>query len=411
MNNKPQGNFATLIVVLCFVASSLQAEQDPAAYPTGVDSQLLLREVWDISADHIYPAALAERFDSATIERLERQLVSDEASALADVLNPFLDDLGVSHTRFFDRRHQTYYMLRSLFATRDIDTPKAYTIGVQLNFHDVGRVRAVMQGSPAAAAGIGRGDSIVAVDGVPFESMLQWQQDQPVRLMVESGGEHREVQVDPVLQGVHRSLAQATAASRRVIPCADRHIGYLQLWSGTDDTFLQVLYDSVAAANDSGLDGFVLDLRDGYGGAWWPYLDPFFPDRDSYFRFTSFDSEGESEVVHAQAQENPDAWGGPLAVIINDGTRSGKESLAFQFKKSGRAKLFGTTTAGAFSAGRGVFVDRDADYIYYLSVAEFRLDGTVIEGVGVSPDVIVHEAADRDAPLQAALEHLGCNSG
>lgn len=99
---------------------------------------------------------------------------------------------------------------------------------------------------------------------------------------------------------------------------------------------------------------------------------------------------------------------GPLAVIINSGTRSGKESLAFQFKKGDRATLFGTTTAGAFTAGRGVFADRTADYILYLSVQELILDGTVIEGTGVTPDVVVPDDARRDGPLAAALDHLGC---
>ena len=398
------------MVFLLLPNGSGQAQEDSAAFPQGADALPLLHEIWEFSAANIYPGTLATRFDPAALKRLEAQLSASEANALTDVLNPFLDSLGVSHTRLFDRRHASYYMLRSLFATRDLDEPAVFTIGVQFDYATPGLVRAVMQGSPAARAGIRRGDVITGVRGSPFETMLQWQQDDPVQLTIKSAGELREVLLEPELQGLHRSLVHATAASNQVIDCQDSRVGYLQLWSGTNDEFLKILNDAVAEASRSGLDGFVLDLRDGYGGAWWPYLDPFFADRSNYFSFTSFNADGKSEVVHAQAQDNPNAWTGPLAVIINDGTRSGKESLAFQFRKSGRAKVFGTTTAGAFSAGRGAFTDRDGGFIYYLSVAELRLDDTVIEGVGVAPDVVVHEQAGRDAPLQAALTHLGCNA-
>lgn len=209
------------------------------------------------------------------------------------------------------------------------------------------------------------------------------------------------------LPGFHRALANATRDSSEVLVCGERSMGYLHLWSGTDTVFLGILKDSVANAHKLGHDGFILDLRDGYGGAWWDYLDPFHPDRSEYFGFTTRNAQGTSDIMRPDPQVNSDAWTGPLVVIINEGTRSGKESLAYQLKKGERATLFGSTTAGAFTSGRGVFADR-ADYMLYLSVQEILLDGTVIEGVGVSPDVVVAEESGVDAPLAAALNHLGC---
>ena len=155
----------------------------------------------------------------------------------------------------------------------------------------------------------------------------------------------------------------------------------------------------------------MLDLRDGYGGAWWEYLDPFFSDRSGYFKSASHSSD----VVWGDSGPDPRAndgyWDGPLVVLINDGTRSGKESLAYQFKRSGRAQLIGSTTAGAFTAGYGGHADRDGSYLLYLSVAEMVLDGNRIEGIGVNPDVVVPDSPGRDAPLATALEHFGCGRG
>lgn len=52
-------------------------------YPQGPNAIPLLREIWDVSAENIYPPHLAERFDSRTLEELEDQLRSDDNAALA----------------------------------------------------------------------------------------------------------------------------------------------------------------------------------------------------------------------------------------------------------------------------------------------------------------------------------------
>ena len=399
-----------LLLAGCLLDSKQDGDLvDANAYPHGVKAQPLLREIWIFGADNIYPRELAQRFDEAALRRLEKQLRRNRTVALADVFNPFLDSLGVSHTRLFDRRHQGYYMLRSLFSTRNLDTPKLFTVGVQLNDRDPGRISAVLDGTPAFAAGLKRGYRIVAVDGRPFTSLLQWQREDQVELRVETPSGLRTFTVDTVKQGFQRALANATRASDKVLDCSNgRRVGYFHLWSGTNDVFLQALKASVKRANEMQLDGYVLDLRDGFGGAWWRYLDPFFADRSEYFSYVTLDAKGVSDQYPAPSQDNPHAWAGPLAVIINGGTRSGKESLAFQFKQSGRATLFGSTTSGAFTAGLGTFAERDVNYLLYLAVAERRLNGEVIEGVGVAPDVPVEQSVGEDAELAAALSHLSC---
>ena len=398
---------SALLGVWSLVEAQDGRETSSVSYPHGIGAIEPLREAWRTGAENIYPSHLAERFEPERLEELETLLRSTDM-ALADALNPFLESLNVSHTRFYDRRHQSYYMLRSMFSTRDLDSPQLYTIGVQLDEHDPSLVRAVLEGSPAAAAGIRRKDRLIAVDGMPFESLLQWQQPNAIELLLKRENEEVEVRLTPILQSFHRSLARATRASARVLSCDEQRIGYLHLWSGTDNVFLEILKDSIAEAREMQLDGFILDLRDGYGGAWWPYLHPFYEDRSEYFAYATRNAQGTSEPMQADQASNDDAWTGPLAVIINSGTRSGKESLAFQFKKGDRATLFGTTTAGAFTSGLGAFADRPVDYILYLSVQELILDGTVIEGVGVTPDIVVEDGANYDGPLAAAMKHLGC---
>jgi carboxyl-terminal processing protease len=401
----------SIIALLCVAIPCDAATAVPIRGPAAV---ALLGEIWMEGRDNIYPRALASRFTPETLHRLTTELQGASSPPLADVLNPFLDSLGVSHTHFYDVRHHEYYMLRSLFSTRDMDEPKLDVLGVQLDVRDGNRIRAVMQGLPADRAGLRRGDRIAAVDGAPFASLLDWQGgDMHHRLTIErpsdaSGSTERlEVTVVPRHMGMHRALLEATKHSVRTIACRNRTLGYLQLWSGTDARFLEALH-SAMHEQFADVDGVILDLRDGYGGAWWPYLDPFFEDRRDYFVAQVIDGDGAKEPHVAEPHTNPDAYTGPMAVLINSGTRSGKESLAHQFVKTRRATVIGTRTAGAFTAGKGVFADRDAKYMLYLSVFELRLDGRTIEGVGVAPHVRVPPIPGVDAPLKRAREVLGC---
>ena len=96
-----------------------------------------------------------------------------------------------------------------------------------------------------------------------------------------------------------------------------------------------------------------------------------------------------------------------MVVLINEGTRSAKELLTFQFKKSKRAKLVGKRTAGAFIAA-GMFTVGKTGALE-LPVMDLRLDGEPLEGRGVAPDIEV-EAKDsyteRDTQLKAAKSAL-----
>src|SRR5262249_36822206 len=81
----------------------------------------------------------------------------------------------------------------------------------------------------------------------------------------------------------------------------------------------------------------------------------------------------------------------PMVVLINGGTRSAKEHFACQFKKTGRATLVGTRTAGAFLGAGGFPVGKDG--LLELAVGGLKLDGKRLEGGGVAPDI---EVAPRD---------------
>ena len=152
----------------------------------------------------------------------------------------------------------------------------------------------------------------------------------------------------------------------------------------------------------------ILDLRGGYGGAWWDHLDPFFSDTSNYIKL-EIDKGGKTETMESPFKKNKNYYSGQMAVLINEGVRSGKEALAYQFKKTKRATLIGEKTPGYFTTGQYFYVDEPLNYILYLCVYQLKLDGNVIEGIGIQPDISIPfdlSGEYEDSQLSKAIEYL-----
>ncbi len=319
---------------------------------------------------------------------------------LAAALNPLLLSLGVSHTAFFTDSDLEYHLFRSMPPANDA----VYHIGIQCSQIDQGWViRSAWSGYPADRAGIRRGDVIEEADFAPFHPIRSFRSGAPAVLTVRRNGEHMMIRLEPVLESINESLVQAMRNSVRRIDDHGNPISYVRLWSCTHPAGEAAFAQIIRELADT--EGIILDLRDGFGGAWFRYLDPLFASRDRYAAVTVIprrgatlihrDQETEATSKDVAAQRSFDR---PVVALINEGTRSGKEGIAFQLKRSGRAILVGTTTSGAFSGGE-IYIGEYRSCILYLAVNRLRLDGEEIEGRGVAPDEVV------DYPLTTSLDH------
>jgi carboxyl-terminal processing protease len=148
-------------------------------------------------------------------------------------------------------------------------------------------------------------------------------------------------------------------------------------------------------------EGVIIDLRDGFGGGpYIEYIDPFL--RCGLGEITAEQTE------RTRRFESKVGYSGPAVVLINGGSRSGKELLAYCFKKTGKAVLLGERTAGYVTGGRKKRICRDS--LLYYGAARINFDGKSLEGVGVEPDIIVpfhvRFAAGRDPQLKRAKEQI-----
>lgn len=396
---KNKNCFVFIIIFMC--SSSIAGDLRPD----------LVDEFWSTAKNKIYPEHLANKyFTKEAYLRLQRKASeTSEIYELTPLINDFLSDIPVSHTHFYDSHTIDFYLFRSMFSTREIDSPEVNHIGAQFTtLNGAYVVRDVLSGYPAETIGLRRGDRILKANKSAFHPYNSFNPSgRNVRLTVQRNNLTKHFFVDAVNENPNLSMNRAIERSSKIFDKNGKHFGYVRLWSGTHKSNLEVFRKVVIQLGEA--DGLILDLRDGYGGAWYEYLDLFFPDRKNYFNFTITNRNG---TEHYTPDQKNNAWhyAGPMVVLINEGTRSGKEALAYQFQKSHRALLIGTPTQGAFSAGEGIFNDVDTPFFLYLATAEYHLDGKKIEGVGINPDISIRydlsNSLSSDPQLDLALRKI-----
>jgi carboxyl-terminal processing protease len=374
----------------------------------------IFENVWRTTKDKISPPELDAKFFSVekykNLKKKAGQLNSlDDLSIL--VINPFLDSLHVSHTQFLTKHDLDYYLFKSMFGTRKIEEPQLNHIGAQFirESHGLYRIKAILEGYPAEQIGLKRGDLILSADNLAFRPIDTFADGKPHSLKINRNGKTITSVATPIYESLQESFLKATKNSEKIIRKNGKLIGYIHLWSGTNDLFRQEL-EKVVAIDFANTDGLILDIRNGYGGAWYEYLDPFFKDRITYFHSTITSRDGQKFEDTADPIAEHPYYKKPMVLLINEGVRSGKEALAYQFKKTRRAMLVGTKTPGYFSTGEINFIDRNDDFCLYVSIAQIQLDGNIIEQVGIRPDIevlypITH-AMNFDPQLRTALRKL-----
>ena len=142
--------------------------------------------------------------------------------------------------------------------------------------------------------------------------------------------------------------------------------------------------------------GFVIDLRGNPGGIGFMAngLSGLFVEESGQSLGTMITRESELNFgIYPQSTTYP----GPLAILIDGGSASTSEIMAAGLQDIGRARLFGTTTAGA--ALPSVFVRLPNGNGFQYAIANYvSAGGDVLEGSGVAPDVRVEP--NREALLR-----------
>ena len=373
----------------------------------------LVEEVGRLLRRHFYDRDAVERvWDEARAGHSAALPADPTREQVAAALDAMLAELGASHTGHYTPGELAYYELLDIFA-RDDWAPRLRRLfpGGDVAYTGIGVVpralaggvflAGVYHGGPAARAGLRVGDEIVAADGEPFDPIASFvgKAGKPVTLEVRrvAGGPTVPVEVVPERIRPNEMFLKALRASVRVIEHEGQRLGYIRIWSYARRQYHRALVEALAEGGLKDVDGLVLDLRGGWGGAQPEYAELFvggapvmtFVGRNGREAFASF------------------RWRRPVVVLVDEGTRSGKEVITYGLQRRD-VPVIGTRTAGALLAGRGFLLSDGS--LLVLAVSDVRVEGERLEGRGVVPDVEVAfplaYAAGRDPQLDAALGKL-----
>jgi carboxyl-terminal processing protease len=275
-------------------------------------------------------------------------------------------------------------------------------------------VKAVINGSPADAAGINPRDIITSIDGKPVKGRhlpdaiddLAGEPGTKVDLVILTpDGEERQVTVE-------REYLQIPVLSFDLLA---QSWGYFKLSLFHKETGFD-LEQSLRAIQDDGIElrGLVIDLRDNPGGV----LQGAVELADGFLdEGLIVATRGRNSTMQMEFEARPGQWlpGKPLLILVDGGTASASEVFAGALQDHRRAVIVGERTFGKGSV-QSVLPLRNGGGIKLTTARYYTPSGRSIQAEGIEPDIVyaaggvVGAAAERTR--EADLErHLVRDSG
>jgi carboxyl-terminal processing protease len=399
--------------------SAWPASAETGSEPDGLQAGLNeadFEQVWELVRDRFYDPKLGGVDWQAARTRYRPQAIAARSREdAAAAINAMLSELGASHTHYYTPEDPAYYQLADIFvgALEHRGLERVFPNG-EIAYPGIGAfteddasgrtfVTGAIEGAPAHQAGVLVGDEIVSADGRPFRPVdsFRGKVGVPVSLQIRRtpGAQPIAISVTPADLNPNRMFLRGLKSSARIINAGDNaRIGYVRVWSYASRSYQSALEDLISQGALKDADALIWDLRGGWGGAQPQYLDLFNPRAPT---MQVKERNGETGLVDVK-------WRKPVAMLINQGTRSGKEVLAYGFKEYRLGELIGQRTEGAVLAATAFLIGDDG--LLLLAVEDVLVDGQRLEGVGVEPTIEVkfdsRYAAGADPQLDRAVEVL-----
>jgi carboxyl-terminal processing protease len=312
---------------------------------------------------------------------------------LATVINRMLAELKTSHTQIYTQQQPSYNQLLGIFGTDGFGQKfKKFFPDGNINYPGIGIftknignstfVSGILDGSPAAKSELKIGDMILNIDGNSYQPIQSFagKEGKEVKVAIQRTSDEKSVQtitVIPQQLDPKKMFLEGMRQSIEIIKRGDRQIGYIHIWSYAGQQYQSLLVDELTFGKLKSADALILDLRDGWGGASPSYLNVFTGKVPTLTRILR---DGNKSDLDYQ-------WKKPVVMLVNQGSRSGKEILAYGFQQYQIGPVIGTKTAAAVVGG-SPFLLSDGSLLY-LAVVDIKVNGDRLEGKGVTPDIEV----------------------
>ena len=393
----------SLVLIFCGSYCAYGVADANETEPKGFNPAECFDKVWNTINDEFWdPNFNGVDWEDARKRYRPTALAAPDHESFAEIVNRMLAELKTSHTRYYTKWDTGYYIIQVVFGKPDTHRSGIGVVTKKIEGRHY--AIAVIHKSPAKEAGVLAGDWLVEAGGQPFHPIRSFENKagQQVELIVQRGSSEwtrRKLTVTPRDIKEKDRLGDDSHASVKKIEYKGHCFAYVRLWwlRGTEMKF--ALESGIYRANET--EGIIIDIRDGYGGDMgYEFIAPFL---QYGLGEVTVESIGRKRTFKSIAGCNKS-----VVVLINGGSRSGKEVLAYLFKKTGRGLLVGECTAGYVTGGRKQEISSDSFLLF--GAGGMLIDGKRLEGVGVEPDVEVpfdvRFAAGKDLQLERAKDEM-----
>lgn len=377
----------------------------------------LVKQAWSlVNAEYVWGDFNGADWPAIYDEYVARAEEVTSSEQLWDLLTELILELDDDHSRFVppDRLGreagvETRMDAEPLPATGLVFWPGPAREDEYLTIWDVCRQ------SAAADAGISRGDIILAIDNNPVEKTEEGitREDagaavfgtggDTVTLTIWQGPNQDAVDISLILGGVWECPYRY-----HLVVSQDPRIGYVRVPDFDGDSDFAINESIKAMEEEQPLDGLIVDVRHNPGGN----------SDDSVAVFTEgiVGTEGkyrEGEQRNIYRIRGPVLWNEttPVVVLTDGASHSAADYFPAAMKELGRATILGMNSAGNTDGHTG-YILADGTIIRLAITSMALNDGTNLEGIGVTPDVIVPlgtwglKAEPYDLQIQAGIDIL-----
>jgi len=276
-------------------------------------------------------------------------------------------------------------------------------LGIEITIKDeLLTVIAPIEDSPAWAAGIKAGDRIVKINKEMTRDMSL--DDAVKKLRGEPG-----TKVSITILREREDMIRDIPITRQIVHVQDikaphiieDHIAYVRLTEFRENSYAE-LHAALEKLKAQGADSLILDLRNNPGGLLDVAIkiaEDFLPSGKTIVSTKGRHAAGDSQAI--SENRNGDFLGWPMAVMINEGSASGSEIVAGALRDNKRAVTLGTKSFGKGSV-QSVIPLPDGSGLRLTTAKYFTPSGVCINGIGITPDVVVEEAGNKDDRVKDA---------
>ncbi|MGK7891736.1 MAG: S41 family peptidase [Leptolyngbyaceae cyanobacterium] len=354
----------------------------------------ILDEAWQIiNSEYVDPNFNQLDWQAVRTELLSQDYTSVDQAYTA--LREVLEDLDDPYTRFMnpDQYEELTTQTSGEFSG----------VGLRMAVPDNTGILTIVEalaGSPAAAAGLGAGDRILAIEGISTEGMTV---QEAANLMSGEVGAPLNLTIasDDSSEGVEFSLVRARLELPTVHYSSQQEgqtaIGYIRLSEFSAHAPEQMAEAIADLTTEAAVDAFILDLRGNPGGLLSASIDISRMWLEDGPIVQTVNRRGDSQEVLANGTALTEL---PLAILVDGNSASSSEIVTGALADNERAIVVGHKTFGK-ALVQAVHSLSDGSGLAVTVAHYYTPDGTDISQRGITPDVIVTMTLEQQQRLVA----------